>query len=189
MLKFVDFSFYKIETEYLKFLHSIDSEVYYDISYEKNFKPYIDLLIGIENYKYFIPITSPKEKHKLWKNVSSEHFLIYEVVKENEKYSNHIYKAYSSNKLIHVLGVLDLKKMIPVPDGAYERIDFKCIGDNNYKNLLQKEYSFCLSVKEKIIKHVQKIYEKRNNNYKIRFSCDFNKLEKALEDWILNFKD
>ncbi|WP_255494017.1 type III toxin-antitoxin system ToxN/AbiQ family toxin [Veillonella sp. R32] len=87
------------------------------------------------------------------------------------------------------MGVLDLKKMIPVPDGAYERIDFKCIGDNNYKNLLQKEYSFCLSVKEKIIKHVQKIYEKRNNNYKIRFSCDFNKLEKALEDWILNFKD
>lgn len=66
--------------------------------------------MNIDNYRYFIPITSPKEKHKSWKNISNEHFLIYEVVNEEEKFSKHIYKAYSTNKLMHILGVIDLKK-------------------------------------------------------------------------------
>ena len=81
MVSTQDYTLYTIDADYLKYLYSIDKEVYYNPRYHTHMKPFIGIVTGIENYKYFIPLTSAKPKHRKWKNVSDEHFLIYKVLK------------------------------------------------------------------------------------------------------------
>lgn len=57
---------------------------------------------------------------------------------------------------MHVMSVLDIKKMIPVPKDAYERIVFDDLGDERYQDLFQKEYAFCLTIKDKILIRAEK---------------------------------
>lgn len=115
MAEFESFGFYTISADYLEFLNSKDSEVYYNTSYRNAVKPFVGIIIDMTEYKYFIPLTSAKEKHKKWKNSCDEHFLIYEVIDKSIDISGDIYKEYSNDKKMHVMSVLDVKKMIPVP--------------------------------------------------------------------------
>jgi len=39
---------------------------------------------------------------------------------------------------MHILSILDIKKMIPVPNGCYERIEFDELDDIRYKDLFEK---------------------------------------------------
>ena len=57
---------------------------------------------------------------------------------------------------MHVLSVLDIKKMIPVPDGVYKRIVFDELSDERYQDLFEKEYAFCLTIKDKILTKAEK---------------------------------
>ncbi|EEU13283.1 type III toxin-antitoxin system ToxN/AbiQ family toxin [Anaerococcus vaginalis] len=67
-----------------------------------------------------------------------------------------IYRYYSDKEKMHILSILDIKKMIPVPTDCYERIDFNELEDIRYKDLFQKEYAFCLKIKTKILIKVEK---------------------------------
>ena len=184
MVEVVKYGFYTINPDYLEYLNSKDSEVYYNSSYRKSIKPVVGLIVGIENYNYFIPITSAKEKHKKWKNVSDEHFLIYEVIDNDINIDGDIYKYYSDNEKMHILSLLDIKKMIPVPVGEYEKIIFNKLKDIRYKDLFKKEYAFCLSIKRKILKKVEKIYRKQKETGIVRNSnCNFSELETAMLAW------
>ncbi|MBS4750947.1 type III toxin-antitoxin system ToxN/AbiQ family toxin [Carnobacteriaceae bacterium zg-ZUI78] len=42
----------------------------------------------------------------------------------------------------HILAIFDIKKMIPVPENCYEKLDFKMIQDKSYYHLIKKEYIF-----------------------------------------------
>lgn len=184
MTEIEKFGFYSINAEYLKYLHDKDSEVYYNIKYHTLKKPFIGIIIGLGSVKYFIPLTSAKEKHKKWKNVSDTHFLIYEFVKSSLNIQDHIYKSDDGHKKIHILSVLDIKKMIPVPDGEFEYIDFDQLGDDRYKDLFEKEYAFCLKIKSKILSKAEELYNDQKKNKVIRkMCCDFIKLEDASNEW------
>lgn len=185
MLKFTNYGFYEIDINYLKYLNSIDSEVYYNSSYLYNCKPFIGIIVGINKYNYFIPLTSAKEKHKNWKNIADEHLLIYEIVNKNKKNNKGIFKEFSKTENLQILSVIDIKKMIPVPDNSFKNIIFKNLKDDNYKNLLQKEYKFCLKVKDKIIKRVEKIYKEQKESKVVRNKyCNFSLCEKVMEEYI-----
>lgn len=182
-IKFDDLQFYTVDANYLKYLHDKDSEVYYHLDYKESYKPFVGIIVGIENYKYMIPLSSAKEKHKKWSNSSNSHFLIYEFVDENITFDKSIYKSPVDGKKIHILAVLDIKKMIPVIDGVYTRINFSEL-PSQYSVLFQKEYEFCLSIKEKILKKAQKLYLKQKTSNKVLFShCNFSILEKASREY------
>lgn len=169
MVKLVNLGLYTIDQEYLKYLYSFDTEVYYSPKYEGSLKPFFGIIVIIDNISYFIPITSAKEKHKKWKNVSNEHFLIYEFIKKNT---------------INVLAVLDIKKMIPVPNNCYNKISFEIINDKKYRSLFQKEYEFLLKRREKIVNKVNKLYKKQKETNIVNSKhCDFTKLENAMKEW------
>lgn len=190
MAEFENFGFYAINADYLEFLNNIDSEVYYNISYRQAVKPFIGIIIDMAEYKYFIPLTSAKEKHTKWKNSCDEHFLIYEVIDKAINIAGDVYKPYSNDKKIHVLSVLDIKKMIPVPNDAYERIIFEELDDERYQDLFKKEYAFCLSVKDKILARADKIYRYQKETKIVRHTyCNFSYCENAMKQWLQSKKE
>ncbi|OXZ27262.1 terminase large subunit [Finegoldia magna] len=138
----------------------------------------------VKTFLFFYSNFFCKGKRKKWKNVSDEHFLIYEVIDNSITIDGDIYKYYSDKEKLHILSILDIKKMIPVPTDCYERIDFNELEDIRYKDLFQKEYAFCLKIKTKVLIKVEKIYKKQKKTGIIRrANCNFSKLEKAMLDW------
>ena len=189
MAEFENFGFYTIDADYLEYLNNKNSEVYYNASYRNAIKPFVGIIIDMTECKYFIPLTSAKEKHKKWKNSCDEHFLIYEVIDKSVNISGDVYKEYSKDKKMHVLSVLDIKKMIPVPNDAYKRIVFDELSDERYQDLFEKEYAFCLTIKEKILTKAEKIYKYQKETQNVRHTyCDFSCCENAMREWMRSRK-
>lgn len=180
--------FININQDYLKYLHDACPEVYYKQSgYES--KPYLGILVNTENYEYAVPLSSAKEKHKTWKNVDQDRFVIYEncpIAKVSEK---DIFVQISENEAKHILSVIDLKKMIPVKKGVYDFVNINpdkndSLDTKKYKILLNLEYTFCLKIIEQIITKISRLYEKQIKTGKIiKFCCDFKLLEQKCDEW------
>ena len=177
-------TFINIDQSYLQKLHETCTEVYYrSKGYEK--KPYIGILINNNGKKYVIPLSSAKEKHKTWKNVDKEHYLVYEMVKKECMGKSDIWVMTEEEGVKHILSVIDIKKMIPIVEGAYCRVNINPEGtdteqERKYKDLLNKEYSFCLKIINEVIEKDNKLYDKQMKTGKvIQFCCDFKALEKV----------
>ena len=179
--------FVTIDQSYLKALHDACGEVYFKTSsYES--KPYLVFFICDNETEYVIPLSSAKPKHSNWKDIDSDRFLVYEIWGKNNLLPNHIYKT-KNGEIKHVLSVIDLKKMIPVKAGVYRRVELNVqVNDDitavKYKSLLNKEYSFCLKIIDKLIAKASKLYERQMATGKAtKFCCDFKLLEKACHEF------
>lgn len=79
------------------------------------------------------------------------------------------------------------QKMIPIVDGVYSRVninpeDTDTDDVKKYKDLLNKEYSFCLKVISEVIGKANKLYDKQMATEKVvKFCCDFRVLEEAAD--------
>lgn len=179
-------TFINIDQNYLKKLHNACSEVYYKSDQYEN-KPYIGILINADSRKYVIPLSSAKEKHKMWKNVDRDRYLIYEMAKKSNMGKNDIWVEETQDRVKHILSVIDVKKMIPVIEGTYKRVNINADQDDTeemkkYKDLLNKEYAFCLKIIDEIVEKADKIYDKQMKTGKvIKFCCDFRALEEVAE--------
>lgn len=88
------------------------------------------------------------------------------------------------------MSVLDIKKMIPVPNDAYERIVFEKLDDERYRDLFEKEYAFCLTIKDKILTRAEKIYKHQKGTKIVRRTyCDFSCCENTMREWVQSRKD
>lgn len=177
--------FINVNTSYLKAMHNACSEVFYSTKGYGN-KPHIGMLISEHNLEYVIPLSSAKRKHKSWKNVDGERYLIYEKTSVANLSPDDIWvQGEEKSNVKHIISVLDIKKMFPVIDGVYTIVNLNY--DNNdteelkkYKDLLNKEYSFCLKIIDKVISKANKLYSKQMSTGKIlKYCCDFKALEKA----------
>ena len=180
--------FINISQDYFKYLHDHCSEVYYkQFNYDN--KPYLGILINNENNQYVIPLSSAKEKHKLWKNTDTNRFLVYENCDKSSLSKNAIYKENPDGSIKHILSAIDLKKMIPVKEGIYSIVDLVAkqndtTEERNYKNLLNKEFSFCLKILPSIIQKANKLYNKQIETGKIiKFCCDFKLIEEKCDQY------
>ena len=175
-------TFINIDQNYLKKLHDACSEVYYKTSGYEN-KPYVGVLVHKNDRKYVIPLSSAKEKHKTWKNVDKECYLIYETAKKSCMSTSDIWVPEGQDDVKHILSVMDIKKMKPVDDCVYSRVNIN--PDKNdtedirkYKDLLNKEYSFCLKIIDEVIGKANRLYDKQIQTGKVaKFCCDFKALE------------
>ena len=115
-------TFININQDYLKYLHEQCPEVYYKpINYDN--KPYLGILITNDGQEYVVPISSAKKKHESWKNIESDRFLIYEKYDRMPDSPDAVCKRLPDGTIEHLLSVIDLKKMIPVKEGLYTRVD------------------------------------------------------------------
>ncbi len=149
---------YTVNKEYCEFLRKYDTKVP-NVNGEKEGRPFIGILICVNNKNYFAPLTSPKKKHLLMHE--TQDFI---KIKSGE------------------LGAINLNNMIPIPYSELKMIDINNIKDDQYKKLLMKQLSWCNSSRNRITKRAYSLY--RNIKYdnvteKLKERCcDFELLEK-----------
>ena len=139
-VRFDNLGFYNVDTRYLQYLNTIEPEVQFTQEKDYTQKPFLGILVIIDTYTYFIPLTSGKPKHAKWKNVGPAHYLIYEQVPKAELRKRDIYKSISETDALQIFAALDLKKLIPVTDGLYSRIEFASGFLNAFFWIEQKAY-------------------------------------------------
>ena len=204
-MKFSKVQFVYIDIDYLKAMNEADSEIFYDENNkEYKFKPHLGMLINQEDREYVIPLTSAKEKHKKWADVSGEWYRIYEIIDitttpvrkndiivdiKNQDLLKNIPLETRKNYKQRILSVLDIRKMFPVKKGVYNKIKFEIssrasIADNQRMALMLKEYNFICNIKEKIEEKAEKIYVKQQKKNKIlKYHCNYKKLEQASDEY------
>ena len=179
------YRFYKVDLDYVKYLHSKDGQVFYknDPEYEK--KPHLGLLTNIDGYLYCIPLTSRKKTHLNWANVSQHNYVIYEIVEGSELKDGDIYKVHGkTGKYKKILAVLEIRKMIPVDNSLIKYIDFSKVTDLTYKDLLEKEYNFLKPLFPDIATKAKKLYDYQKETKEVKACyCTFETLENAYKTY------
>ena len=67
MTEFENFGFYTIDTDYLEYLNSKNSEVYYNASYRNAIKPFVGIIIDMSECKYLFLVMYIKSIPKIKK--------------------------------------------------------------------------------------------------------------------------
>lgn len=160
---------YIVKKDYINYLQKYDNKVT-NIDYKEKLKPYIGIIVNINNFNYYVPISSVKEKHYS--------------IKEDMDFI----KISQKNK---ILGVLNLNNMIPILDEDICILKYKDIEkyrDFNsekekklYISLLNFELKLINEKIAKIRKSALKLYKEKQNNPNSLISkrcCDFKLLER-----------
>lgn len=112
--------------------------------------------------------------------------MVYEKVNKTLCEPGAIYKDMPKNEKekYHILSLLEIRKMIPVPENKYQKISFEQL-DLNYQFLFFKEHEFCKSKQDTIKNNATKIYNKtKQKGSKLsKFHCDYIKLEEAMNEY------
>ena len=159
-IKLGKLNFYIVSDKYINYLSQFD----YHIAYNKNEKrPYIGVVIILEEHYYFAPLFSPKQKHKTYK----DNLTFFKIV--NDKTKND-------------LGIIRFSDMIPVPQDCVYLLDIKN-KSYGYKRLLSEQYSYINKPE-----HKQKIMDKATKIYSIVTSNKKNKVSRFYKDLSCDFK-
>lgn len=100
-----------------------------------------------------------------------------------------MYTELEDGYVRHLLSAIDLKKMIPIKDGVWQPVDLNknandSISAKKYKDLLNKEYAFCLKIIDDIVEKATRLYERQMQTGKVKnYCCDFAALEKVCDSW------
>ena len=205
-MKFNKVQFVYIDIDYLKKLNEVESEIFYDENNENyKDKPHLGILLNNEGREYVIPLTSAKDKHKTWDDVTASWYRIYEIIEETEIRPNDVVVEIKNHDILNkiepdkrghykqrILSVLDIRKMFPVKKGLYTNIKFTISSgaskqDNQKMALMMKEYAFILDIADKIEEKASKIYTKQiEKNKVLKYHCDYRKLEKVADDYVVS---
>lgn len=155
--------FYRIDENYILFLQKYEKKQrgvtkVPNIRYSDRNKFSFGTVLTVNGMKYYVSVSSFCKKQ--------EANILIRVPGDKEE----------------VKGSLRFNYMVPVPDECITRLIIKDEPDQDYRNLLNKEYRFCQTNKEKIQKKAKKIYDMVVHNKKQQLtdnSCDFEILEKG----------
>ncbi len=151
---------YIIEDDYIEYLSKYDSLIALNKS---KTRPYVGIVLKINNISYFAPLYSPKQKHSTYKN-------------------NPSFIKINNGKL----GIIRFSTMIPVPEECIELLNIE-EQEKKYRILLNEQIIFINHNKKKIQQKANNTYygvTKGTNKFLMNISCDF----KLLENIYRNFK-
>lgn len=145
---------YRIQDGFIEFLHKKDHRVQYN---KNERRPYLGVVMEINDHKYFVPMESPKPNHA------------------NIKTGVHIMRIAGGK-----YGLLGFNNMVPAKDFFLIPFDIATEPDAQYRNLLWNQLDFCNSHKDEIYRHAKKTYEGvtvKKTPFLVKISCNFKKLE------------
>lgn len=151
--------FYEVDSEYIKYLKENGDDKIPNIEYKKHKKFFCGIVLTINNFNYFAPVSSYNKK-------VHTSFLIMDKDRETKKL-----KPISS---------LRFSFMFPCPIEYLSQKDFSK-EDEKYRNLLRKELRYCNKNREKIKKLANEVYKlglKEETRKKFNI-CNFKKLEET----------
>ena len=152
--------FYTVDAKYCDYLRKFDSCVPYVTDKKKN-RPFLGVVFSLNNFLYYAPLSSPKEKHLRMKNQ-----IDFIKIKGG------------------ALGAINLNNMIPVFKPYLTAVDVESVSDLKYKNLLNNQLTWCnISLNKKnILKKTARLYhlivENNASPALIKRTCNFSILEK-----------
>lgn len=159
---------YIVDKEYVKYLKNYDNKVE-NINYCNKLKPYIGILIQINEFNYYVPISSAKSKYYKM----SEGIDLIKITKNKE-----------------LIAVLNLNNMIPILNNNIKELKYKDIEKyRKFESENEKEkYIAFLSMEldlindkiDKIKNNALKLYNEKINNPNSKVakrSCNFKLLE------------
>ena len=160
---------YRIKDEYINYLRNEDPKVLIN---KDEGRPYIGIVYSINNSDYYIPLSSPKQKHKKMKNTKDFHKI------KNGEY-----------------GAINFNKMIPVKEECIIEFNFNNEPDEKYRSLLQLQYKEIIYLEDTIKRKAENIYKLFNTDdseltkadlaVKNR-CCNFVLLEQMCKEYIVN---
>ena len=152
---------YEIDPKYILYLSKFQEHLFLSDG-DKSNRKYIGIILEINNYKYFAPLSSFKEKHKK--------------MKENVDLIK-----------IRDYAVININNMVPVPNRAYKLVDINGVKDRNYRFLLQAENREINKQKNRILKNASIVYthklKYKNSTLLSKRTNDFSLLEKAYNNY------
>ena len=176
---------YSISDEYIKYLRKKFPRVYSNKEDVRiHTRKYLGAVLTIGDYKYYIPLSSPKDKHD---------YITVDGKKIIRKDSLIVMRIVSRSKDDYELkGTLQIGTMIPVPDSEIELYDIDGEKDQSYKDLILEELIYIRKNEDKIIKNAKILYSKKkanDQNNKVVANClDFIAAEAECNKWIEDHK-
>ncbi len=159
--------FYVVDKNYIKYLSKFEKHVSYNKSEIGHSRPYLGIVLKIENYNYFVLLYSYKEHYSKYKNNPS-FFFVYDRKKKP-------------------LAIIKFSAMIPVQvnSSVVSLLEYNK-QDKKYKDLISTEYRYINSNKEEIYKRANKMYTavtKHKNNFLKTIACNFKLLEEKCVEY------
>lgn len=147
----------KIDPDYLKFLHKIDSRV----SVKHNNRPFVGVISMVENVPYVLPLTSQTTQIRKEEGKSKRSSMITTFIKDSD-----------GTEIANILH----NNMIPVQEDVYTLLEINAETDTYESN----EIRYIRKNREQIIRKAEKVYRSRttkSNAFLNKTCCDFKKLE------------
>ncbi len=175
-------SLYTIDMKYIRNLAKADDNVMsVSPQIKKQKRPFVGILVLLNNRNYCIPLTSPKLKHENRKN-SLDFMKITHPTEKNDKGA------------CRIIGGLNINNMVPVVPKFLKKIDLNVTRTDSdetrkYKELMKNQLTFCQANQSLILKRANKLYDivtkyPSQNARLTRRCCDFKKLEKVLDKYL-----
>jgi protein AbiQ len=154
---------YYVDEDYINELRNVDERVLLN----KSTRPYLGVVLSINDLNYFVPLSSPKENKKLNNQLSI--------------------KLFEVNNIQNRLGYLLFLNMIPVPDKYLSKIDMQYIKEQDleYYNLLTNQLIFIRQENQRIVNKAQKVYKNaviKKVSFLNQCCVDYLALERYVKD-------
>ena len=149
--------FYDIDEDYVKYLQAIDKQIP-NISYDTNNKFVCGIVLNINDFNYYAPISSNKAIQKT--------------------------NLPILNKDDNVIAAIRFCFMFPAPAEVLTEKNLRLIDavNSKYADLLSTEYDYCLLNQQRILDKAKSIYKIGcNKKHVLNYTCcDFQLLEQSL---------
>ena len=176
-----EFKLYSVSDEYIEYLRAIFPNVYSNKETTRvHTRKYVGIVLRLENYHYYIPMSSPKETD-------------YQIAGENQVIKKSIVPIIrivvkNSRGQKELKGTLRISHMIPVPPSELQLYDIENEPDDTYKDLVQNEMIFIRKNQDKILANAKLLYKQKIENdlsagY-VKAALEYKALEKLCSDFI-----
>lgn len=154
---------YKIDPEYLSFLHSIDNR----ISVKYNNRPFVGIVTMVNDIPYVLPLTSQTTQKRKEEGKNKRSSMLTTFVKDGTD--------------VEIANILH-NNMFPVKEGSYTALEIDPAVDTYESN----EIRYIRKHKEEIVNKAIKVYMKRTtkaNDFLKKACCDFKNLEEHYKEY------
>ena len=171
---------YSVTDGYIDYLKSVHTHVYSNKEITRiNTRKYLGVVFENNGYKYFIPLSSPKESDFILDRggkriIRKDTYLILRIVSQK----------HDGDEL---RGTVRIANMIPVPDSELIYFDVEGEKDIKYKNLVMEELEYIRKYGNKIVSRAKNVYNKHKNGSKekvMEYCLDYTDLERMHDEWI-----